>query len=398
MPAPGKSKNSERKGSRQETLPLTWSAAAKPDDLPLFAQKETPVNRLPITPRISPFKPGERTATPSADASAPSPTSAPAAMPVAAPAAATETPAAQPPPATTATSPAPQAPAAERTQPIADTAVPAPSAPTDAVPAPSPAPRPTAAKTPSVPATPQAKSNDVTPAKSPLRPQPGVKASAADRAAPRPAAPTAAAAGKPEAAAGSATAAARPAAKPLAIGRKLREAREKLQLSLAQVSQKTKIPKDFLEKAEDNDAAAFPPAVYTKSYLRQLCREYGLDAAAVLKEYQESLEAGSADASANQLVLTSEDHETGAKVGYLPRSQTEEPKPMNKLSPTMIAVGAVVVVLLALVLIVVAVNHGKRSAGAETTIAGVDKSAKVDMESFITPQQLPLKELPVPNR
>ena len=71
---------------------------------------------------------------------------------------------------------------------------------------------------------------------------------------------------------------------------------------------------------------------------------------------------------------------------------------MRKLSPTTIAICAVLIGLVVLTVIVVALNRS-RHGGSTAPVAGqVAQGEKLNLESFITPQQLPLKELPVPNR
>lgn len=180
------------------------------------------------------------------------------------------------------------------------------------------------------------------------------------------------------------------------MGAKLREAREKRALTPAEVSHKTKIPQDFIDLAEESRFADFPPPVYSRSYLGQLCREYGMDPAPLLAEYKAVLQSLHPQSDKNQLVLTSEVTETGAKVGYLPRSTAEGQEKVKKLSPTMMAVGVVLIGLVVLGLIV-AVLHNRGGGTGDSVTTGTSAGSQVNLESFVTPQQLPMKELPVPS-
>jgi len=183
-------------------------------------------------------------------------------------------------------------------------------------------------------------------------------------------------------------------------GHLLKDAREKMHLSPVQLSQRTKIPREFIEQIEANRLEDLPPPVYAKSYLRQLCREFSLDPASFLEDYARALDGSAADAGNSQFVVTSEPNETGAKVGYRPRSQVEPQKNMKKFSPSMIAVTIVVVILGVLVLIAIVMNQSRNrktnSSDAAAATGTVD--ANVNLESYITPQQLPMKELPVPGK
>lgn len=209
-------------------------------------------------------------------------------------------------------------------------------------------------------------------------------------------------AGKPVPAAagrGEATAKAAAAGVKLGFAKALVEAREKRKLTLTQVAERTRVPKEFVEEIEAGVLARLPAPVYTKSHLRKLCKEYGLDPAPFLSEYGQVVDAKNPAGATTPFVLASEDREVGNKVVYEPRPQKEQQRNMKKMSPSMIAVIVVFVLLAALVLIALGVSHHRRSQGG--TGASEAKGVAVpgvDLEKYISPQQLPLKELPVPSR
>lgn len=183
------------------------------------------------------------------------------------------------------------------------------------------------------------------------------------------------------------------------FGRVVRDHREKAGLDIPGLCQKTKVPKDFLENLEANRLEALPPPVYAKSYLRLLCREFAMDPASCLEEYGRVQAARQGEAAAAPFSLTSEDRETGAKVGYAPRQTQPKPEKqsamLKKLNPALIAAGVVVVGLVLIALIAFAVNRGSARKAAA---AGATAAVEVDLEKFMPPQQLPMKELPVPGR
>lgn len=191
--------------------------------------------------------------------------------------------------------------------------------------------------------------------------------------------------------------------RPKLMGKTLREAREARQFTPAQLSQKTKIPVDFINKAEADQVEALPPPVYSKSYLRQLCREFNLDPEPLLNEYRavhEPAPAAEGNAAAEPHSNTTQP-EAGAKAGSRPRSPTEKANPMKKLSTPTIAVGLILGAVLVLVVLAAAIHrHGKKQAAATdaAVAAAPGAPAGVDLDRFITPQQLPMKELPIPNK
>jgi transcriptional regulator with XRE-family HTH domain len=183
------------------------------------------------------------------------------------------------------------------------------------------------------------------------------------------------------------------------VSRALRDARESRQYSIAQVSQKTKIPREFIENIENQAVAGLPKPVYTKSYIRQLCREYGLDAAPLLEEYRLATEGGTtAPEGAAKFDPNRKDTTTGMRNGPAPRPRpttTEEQSIMKKFSPSLVAVIIVVLGLIALALVISGLSKGSKTAGS----TGGKTAPTVDMTqpAYVTPRELPVHELPVPS-
>lgn len=70
-------------------------------------------------------------------------------------------------------------------------------------------------------------------------------------------------------------------------GAALKSLREKRGITLEAIAERTKISKRYLQAIEDEDAANFPEEVYLKGYLRQYCREIGVDPEQALPAYLE---------------------------------------------------------------------------------------------------------------
>ncbi len=71
------------------------------------------------------------------------------------------------------------------------------------------------------------------------------------------------------------------------IGCLLRERREELGLSLADIQKTTKVRSKWLVALEDGDEAAFPAEVYLKGFLRSYAEAVGLDGLALVQDWAE---------------------------------------------------------------------------------------------------------------
>jgi len=192
-----------------------------------------------------------------------------------------------------------------------------------------------------------------------------------------------------------------PAISPLAVSRLrevakvLRAAREASQSSIAQISQKTKIPREFIENLENCAVASLPPPVYAKSYIRQLCREYDIDSAPLLDDYRLAIDGVPApmETSSSDAATTTNKPVTGIKEGANRRQRpanTEKTENMSQNSSSKAVVVVVVILgIFAVLLLLVGLNKSGKS-------AAVKPGAQVDMTQFITPQTLPSKELAIP--
>lgn len=185
----------------------------------------------------------------------------------------------------------------------------------------------------------------------------------------------------------------------LELGQALMEARGARNLTVAEVCQRTRIAREFIEALEGDDIEQLPAPVYTRSYIRQLCSDYGIDPTPLVGAYEAMVGGRHRPLGRGRFVLASEDDDVSTTVQYTLRSAGEDAQTDATRRPTAWLVGLTA----ALVILVTAVAWGVRSVRERT--AAADRPAMsvapaqpaVDLEEFITPQQLPLKELPLPS-
>lgn len=70
-------------------------------------------------------------------------------------------------------------------------------------------------------------------------------------------------------------------------GRKLTEARQQLGLSIAEVAERIRVRREFLEALEDMNIKMLPGKAYALAFLRSYARTLGLDEKAIVDQFQE---------------------------------------------------------------------------------------------------------------
>ncbi len=196
------------------------------------------------------------------------------------------------------------------------------------------------------------------------------------------------------------------------LGAMLMRGRENKGLTIDEVARRTRIPRDFIENAEANRFEQLPPAVYSRSYIAQLCRQYGLSPEVCLRTYDQSqadrlAERGSDD---NPLVLVIDnDSEDGSTVSYVPRPADrywETDSGLLSRLPrfaVMFATGLLLVVVLSAVVVQQYRNYRLRRSEVtvshtETNDTGPAESPRraTGLEELVPPLELPLRKLPIP--
>jgi cytoskeleton protein RodZ len=74
------------------------------------------------------------------------------------------------------------------------------------------------------------------------------------------------------------------------VGHELRQARERREMSLLQLSRITKISPRMLQALEASDASRLPAPVFTRAFVRSYAREVGLDPDGTVRRYGEQFE------------------------------------------------------------------------------------------------------------
>lgn len=185
----------------------------------------------------------------------------------------------------------------------------------------------------------------------------------------------------------------------LSIGQTLMEARGACNLTVAQAAQKTRIPKNVIDAFETDGFERLPPPVYARSHLLQLCRAYGIDSESLLTEFDALVGTESGRQAPGRLVMGSKETESGARVQYHLGGQHPELQKARTWSPTMFLVGAAILTLIAIVVtafVLWQVRQYRGGAAGPNDGNAAGSHPAVDLEEFVIPQQLPLRELPIP--
>src|SRR5689334_4949617 len=70
-------------------------------------------------------------------------------------------------------------------------------------------------------------------------------------------------------------------------GRKLTEARQQLGLSIAEIADRIRVRREFLEALEEMNIKVLPGKAYALAFLRSYARALGLDERAIVDQFQE---------------------------------------------------------------------------------------------------------------
>ncbi len=176
------------------------------------------------------------------------------------------------------------------------------------------------------------------------------------------------------------------------VGKTLRETRERLNLSISAVAEATRIRADYIEYLEADDFQKLPAAsIYTKSYLKSLCREYDLPYEALRDKYENSSHKKRTPAP-----ITVSDR-------ILPQTRENPPEEQpavpdkdadyeSALKLAWVITGLVFSVAVIVLVYVIGSRDGINvKQGSELNTVITDS----DLERFIPPEQLTFEELPL---
>lgn len=179
------------------------------------------------------------------------------------------------------------------------------------------------------------------------------------------------------------------------VGQMLAEARNQLKLTIEDVANDTHIRNDYIKYLEANKFEKLPTAsIYTKSYIRSLCRLYNLNSDILISKYEEAF-------FASRQAKTSDNDKQKQPVSCIIDDDDDDDPPRKKqLRLTLSWAVAILVCIIAFITLIYAVTR-------KTTIDESINSPNVKLEGslitdaeldqFITPEQLPLSELSIPD-
>ena len=165
------------------------------------------------------------------------------------------------------------------------------------------------------------------------------------------------------------------------VGRKLREAREHLHLSISEVAEATRIRNDYIIALEQHTINATPLApVYVKSYIKSLCRHYDIRADALLSEYTSALPQSKTSPGGLE------------QIDEKPPATNGEERFSTAVKWSMVAI-FVLIAVLTISFFVIDRNLDIATAPPESMLQPLQEK---DLGRFMPPSEVPLRKLEVP--
>ena len=165
------------------------------------------------------------------------------------------------------------------------------------------------------------------------------------------------------------------------VGRKLRESRERLHLSVSEVAEATRIRSDYIIALEQHTINETPLApVYVKSYIKSLCRHYDIRADTMLAEYT------SAQPQSKTL------HAGLEQIDGDPPATNGETRFSMAVKWSMVAIFALIAVL-TISFFVIDRNLDIATVPPESTLQPLHEK---DLGRFMPPSELPFRKLEAP--
>lgn len=164
------------------------------------------------------------------------------------------------------------------------------------------------------------------------------------------------------------------------VGRTFLEARERLQLSISEVAEATRIRSDYIVALEQDAIACTPLApVYVKSYIKSLCRHYDLRVDTLVDEYARTVPR-------EQLAIRN-----------VARGDSSGPTPESEEHMSIALKWSMTALLVLITVCTVAFFVVDRDIPpVHTEVTQAQPLQEDDLNRFIAPSELPLTELPVP--
>lgn len=188
---------------------------------------------------------------------------------------------------------------------------------------------------------------------------------------------------------------------PTSLGQVLIDARAAAGLSIAEVSDRTKVPPQFIEAAENDAFSEFPARLYSRGHLLKLCAAYKIAGQPVLDLYQAAV--GGQNPGGNSSGEETKQH--GVAKGnvdfsqYAPALQTQKSSTGagHRLTVTMVSIGlGLIVGVVVVTFIITQIQNARLNKQNDNLDIDSNSAADLTIEEFIQEVPLPLKKLPVP--
>ena len=179
------------------------------------------------------------------------------------------------------------------------------------------------------------------------------------------------------------------------LGKILSETRKQLDLTVEKVASETHIRGDYIQHLEANNFEKLPSAtIYTKSYIKSLCRLYSLNSETLITKYEQR----SLISEPNGDSATDTPSKPTPKV--VPSENQNNPRSRKKFSITLGWAISILISAVALITIIyLAIDRGSTGISRLNSSSAEQINSLItdtDLEQFIIPEQLPLRELPIP--
>ncbi|MDT8390880.1 MAG: helix-turn-helix domain-containing protein [Lentisphaeria bacterium] len=188
---------------------------------------------------------------------------------------------------------------------------------------------------------------------------------------------------------------------PTSLGQVLVEARAAAGLSIAEASDRTKVPPQFIEAAENEAYSDFPARLYARGHLLKLCAAYKIAGQPVVDLYQAAVgsadkagHAGGGPARPRGVVTGNVDFSH-----YAPALQTQASASGagHRLTVMLVSLGLSLIVGVVLItFILTQIRSARLNRQNDDLEVDPNAAAGLAIEEFIQETPLPLKKLPMP--
>lgn len=144
------------------------------------------------------------------------------------------------------------------------------------------------------------------------------------------------------------------------IGDKLREAREKMEITIEEASEDLKVEPSIIQKIEDGDKESFKNVLYLKYYIRDYAKYLGLNSDELVEEFNEYLFDYTSKISIDDIKNANKNNEP-KKVSQVVSPYTVEKKQQRSIP--MILIYALIILIVGIVIycLILFINNSSKN-------------------------------------